>query len=656
MVIKNSTSNTTHIHDGLFFPPTSYIQSLSEQELVSSLRRLYLAARDKKRERYPNWQRNYRLLNNTSSTPYTPNWAPIPRDSEIYPYISSMVAWMSDQNTMVDVYPAADPHSPYYDFMSHIANDLAAVVYSTWQTEGYSNQIKLCLWDTFCYGTGILKNVWDNSISDGYGNAVIRRVDPYAFYPDPNATSLDDCEYMVEQRQMSLNELYRRYPSSAPAVEAKNLGPEQSDRPSYTGISEGTSPANPGIINGVNISFSKPNSKNKAYAPIPMVTVYEYWIKDNVYTKDELGDDSTDTNTNTTNTNTNTNTDINTDIGTSTDTNTIEKSPTSAVSKSKPDSSPSEYTNLNHECSERWRLIVVADGQILMDEWVDEIWAHGQHPYERYVFDDIGEFYGISLVDHLAYPQIYINRLLTAMQQNAELTGNPVLLEAANSGTSRVGVVNRPGQRISLQGAAAGQSNLPRWLQPPQMPNQILDLIQFWISRIENITGLSAIVKGATPTQRNSEGVLSSVQEAAFVRIRAGLANLEYTLERCIRKIADLIIENYNEPRIVAIIGETGIQSSLALSARHFEIPTKKGASPLKYALTIKAGAASPTSRQARVNEADQLYAMGGLDRQSLLEAHQYPHVDVIMDRIRQGIADGTFGPPNARQRSGRSS
>lgn len=609
------TSNTTNIQDGLFFLPSPNSSSIKDDELVANLRRLYLAARDKKRERYPSWQRNYRLLNNTSSTPYTSNWAPIPRDSEIYPYISSMVAWMTDQTTLIDVFPAADPHSPYYDFMSKISNDLSAVLYSTWMTEGYNSQIKLCLWDTFCYGTGILKNVWDNSLCDGYGNAVIRRVDPYAFYPDPNATSLEDCEYMVEQRQMSLNEIYRRYPNHAPVVEAKGTSADPSDKPAYTGIGsgDGLAPPNPGSINGINLNFSRPNAKNKGYAPIPMVTVYEYWIKDNVYSEEV------------------------TEEG-------IEP----------PDDKDNEYTERN--CDSRWRLIVVANGQILMDEWVDELWDHGQHPYERYVFDDIGEFYGISLVDHLAYPQIYINRLLTAMQQNAELTGNPILLEAANSGTGKIGVMNRPGQRIALQGAAAGQSNLPRWLEPPQMPQQIMELINFWISRIENITGLSAIVKGATPTQRNSEGVLSSVQEAAFVRIRAGLANLELTLERCTRKIADLIIQNYDEPRIVAIIGESGIQSSLALSARHFNIPTKKGATPLKYSLMVKAGASMPTSRQARISEADKLFAMGSLDRQSLLEAHQYPHIDVVMDRIKQGIADGTFAPPGARQRSGRSS
>jgi hypothetical protein len=187
------------------------------------------------------------------------------------------------------------------------------------------------------------------------------------------------------------------------------------------------------------------------------------------------------------------------------------------------------------------------------------------------VFDDIGEFYGISLVDHLAFPQIYVNRLLTALQSNAELTGNPIFMEPVNSGLARTAIINRPGQRLKVSGPQAMQ-NRPDWLTPPPMPAQVMDIIQFWINRIENILGLSALQKGITPTQRNAEGALNMVQEAAFVRIRSALSNLQSCLQRCAVKLCDLIVDNYTEPRMMAMVGKDGEMTAKALAGRHFYV------------------------------------------------------------------------------------
>jgi len=300
----------------------------------------------------------------------------------------------------------------------------------------------------------------------------------------------------------------------------------------------------------------------------------------------------------------------------------------------------------------KWRVYVLAANQILFEEDAEDLWSHEGHPYERYVFEEMGEQYGIALVDHLAHPQIYINRLLTALQHNAELVGNPIFIEPSNSGLGRTAIQNKPGQRLTVNANAMQSGAKPDWLQPPQMPDSVRQLVEFWIARIENISGLSAAIKGGAGAQnRTPEGVVSSIQEATFVRIRSALANLETTLARATMKLADLIIDNYTEPRILAVVGPTGKQSALALTARHFVIPTKKGATPLKYQLLLQAGASMPTSRQARVAEADKGFAMGTIDRIGWYEAHQYPNWQIMNQRITQAIATGQWNPPGARQK-----
>jgi hypothetical protein len=520
---------------------------------------------------------------------------------------------------MVDAVPNADPGSPFFQYASDIANDLSAVLYTNWLIEDYLKQTKLMLWDTFIYGVGLLKAVWDNDRDGGLGNAMICRVDPWAFYVDPEATSLDDMEYCVEVRRMSLDAFERRYPNARMVQEATGTATIAYDqKPRLFSDQGGQQYANAGQIPGSGTFgslgsdvvgyFGRPTSPKDVSSKRGSVVVYEFWLRENETWVDDYRD--------------------------------IPK-----------DDRPSEET---HAVS-RWRVMVMAQGEIVLDEYADDLWSYGSHPYERYCFDDIGEFYGISLVDHLSYPQIYINRLLTMMQFNAELVGNPVFLEPTNAGTNRIPMINKPGLRLPVTGAAAMTAGGgPRWLEPPNMPDFVMSLIEFWIQRIENTSGLSALQKGKAPNQRNAQGVINQVQEAAFVRIRSALQNYEKTIEQITFKLADLVIDNYNEPRIVAIVGQEGENTSKVLFSNHFSVPGREGMQPLKFTVQIRAGASTPTSRQGRQDEADKMYAMGAIDDLALLQAHQYPHAQEIIERKEKKMQQGLFNPPGARQRAQR--
>jgi len=278
-----------------------------------------------------------------------------------------------------------------------------------------------------------------------------------------------------------------------------------------------------------------------------------------------------------------------------------------------------------------------------MNEKAEDLWSHGRHPYVRYVQHDMGDFWGISLVEHLAPAQLAINRLLAALQHHAELCGNPVMLEDSRSGIPRQKITNIPGQRLTKN-----QGSEVAWLVPPDMPQGVRDLVTFWINEMERISGLSAMVRGATPTGRNAQGVMDSVQESAFVRVRLALRNLERTLAAAGDLMGNLIVENYTMPRTTAIAGPTGQKSMLALKARHFYAPNFAGADPMKFSLYVQAGSALPISRSARSQEADTMFAMGAIDAQAVLEAHDYPDRRQILERVN--AMKGIGIPPGAEQ------
>lgn len=442
-------------------PPRARQQN-DDAQYLNYLRTIFIQARRDKQPRIDSWNRNYKIINNRYQSAQFASWAPQPRDSEVYPICSSLVAWLTDQEPDVGFSPASDPNSAYYAQVLKVTADANNVFETSWLNEEYDREYKKMLWDGLTCGTGIVKSIWDNAAADGAGNAVVRRVDPYRFYPDPQATCLDDCEYMVEVKQMSLDQVQRMYPDTAFLLYTG--GNERlDDRPKLYGSS--TLPkANLGFLPSGNALWSGRNKPGGPPQASALYMVYEYWLKENTY--DELDVD---------------------------------------------ENSPGD----NAYAIPRWKCVVVCGGNILFEEWADDLWSHGNHPYDEWRFDDIGEFWGISLVDHLSLPQLYINRLLTALQQNSELCGNPIFVEPANSGTSRTAITNRPGERLSVQ-SSSQSANLPRWLTPPSMPASVMDLVNFWISRIENTAGINGMQKVRIPNN-----VLVTIQSTRFRKVHS---------------------------------------------------------------------------------------------------------------------------------------
>jgi hypothetical protein len=522
---------------------------------------------------------------------------PQPRDSQVYPVCAALVGWMMDQKVSFEITPSSDPKAPAYIFWSSLANDLERVMATNWLLEGYHRSDRLVVWDAITYGAGIYKSVWDGSAADGLGNARLVRADPWAFYPDPAATSMEDMDYCVEVRRMSWDEFERRYPDARTVTEASSFisGSEPMDRRPDLGMDTDRAPkANLGALPGGNIRWSGPRP-GRDYTADDGVVVYEFWLRENRTKEDDADPDGVDV-------------------------------------------------------VDGWRLVVVANGQVAMDELAGDLWDCGRHPYTRYAFDDMGEFWGTSLVEHLAHPQIYLNRLLTALQHNAELTGNPIFIDPSNSGLDRVGIVNRPGQRLRVNTSAmtGGASAGPQWLTPPSMPDGVRQLVEYWGGRMKSIAGLEAF---DMPRERQGERTVHQAQEAAFVRVRDAIRGREAALSEAGNLLAQLIVENYDAPRMTAIVGAQGEKTALALVGRHFWNATPEGAMPLRFSLQIQAGSSRPTNRAQRAGEAQTLRALGAIDLLSMLQMMEVPNAEEIYKRL-QAEAQAGIQPASARQRA----
>lgn len=571
--------------------------SESELRVMGEVMRLFQQARAHRRPLVAQWEASYRMLYNEFWPQGRSSWKPSPALPEILPIVDALVSWETDQSPRYTVAPQALPHSDFARFFSQLAQNLETVLDASYQVNAEELQWAMANWDKYVFGTGVIKTTWDMTLCGGMGDAISRRVSPFAFFPDPQASTLEDANYLIEVRRMSIQELDRRYPGSANLFKEGGFDHDIDAQPTQLDNGGNSQPprANPGAISPVTVPmFGNPGTARYHSIDLPGITVIECWIREH-------------------------------ETYSATDLNTRETIP---------------------RVYDRWRLVVVAGNRVILDTPADNLWSHGQHPYDRVVLRDVGEFWGRSLVTSLTSAQKMVNRLLAAMQQNIELVGNPVFKDVA--GTSRTQITNRPGQRVPTTPTGKDSD----WLKPPQLPAAFDQMLKYYLQRMETISGLSAIARGSSPSGRPSEGVVDSIQESGFVRIRSSLKHLEASMRSAGFKRASLIAENYTTDRIVAIAGPGGERTSLALKARHFQIPTSSGALPLQYQLLVDVGSRQHTSRIMREDRAVQLYTLGAIDEQALLEDVQYPNAQEVAGRVEKKRQDGMMAEAGKRERA----
>lgn len=544
-------------------------------QLSGQVRQLFNVARDAKRPLVSRWNTNYLYLRNRPNQVSLGQSRSIPLIPEIFPIIASKVGWKIDRRFRTTVTSAAVLNTDYYADTSSLANDLAAVLDATYQINLEGQEITRAIWDGENYGTGILKTSWNPGLSGGLGDAMTTRVDPYTFYPDPHARSLDDANYLCEVRTMSIQEADRRWPGSA-RVLSESFYNEDAPEAMTQVESWSTFPrANPGAMTpGHTPQYGMVGGGFLHTTDTPGVTIIECWMRCHDAVKD--------------------------------------------------DQAP-----LGYRIEDYWRVVVICGNHVLMDEPATNLWSHGLHPYSRYVPQDIGEFWGFSTVEMLIPTQRTVNRLLSAFVMNLELSGNPVMVDDLRAGISRTQATNRPGSRYTV----ASGSRVD-WMKPPPVNAQFMEVIRYCLQRMEAVSGLAAVTRGGTTPGRNAQGVMDAMQEAAFVRIRMELRQLEYTLTDAGKKKASLITENYTEARTLAIIGPDGAKKMLDVKPRHFMCPTESGEVPLEYTLLIDAGASEHTSRKVREDLALSLANMGMLDARAVLEAVDWPGRDSVAKRV----------------------
>jgi hypothetical protein len=558
-------------------------------ELVQRLTNIYNMGKQAKGNMLNEWKRNFRLTMNRSSSAL-PAAAGI-RANEVFPTIDSRIGWMTDQEISCSITPAADPFSAWFATQDILAEQLECVINSVYVTDQWYAEVVKMLWNSAMYGAGFLKVGWDHGLENGYGQAVIKSTSPWCLYIDPFCESLDDAEFIIEVHTMSEGQIERRFPTASLRkirraltsgdTSKEHVPPTQEQNVPRQGylipIDAGQGPTTWGPPGGAPQPYSE--------QPYRAVNVYECWIKENCMEW-----------------------------------------------ITPPDPAHAPYPVIVSE----WRVIVHSGGEILLDEYAQNLYHTNRHPYVRYVDVETGELWGSALVRDIGPCQVAMNRLLALLQNNIEYTGNPIFVGVKHSGMDRSTFINRPGRIYDVDGGPSAQNAKPQWLNPPTMPSVIIQFLEWWREEIERLAGMQGGQRGEIPSGRATDKQVSATQEAGFIRIRSAQRNLELCLRKAFELVANIIIINYDVPRTAAIVGPEGEMNAVRLAANHFYCPGPDGPAPLRFAMLVNAGSSKPTSRAARISEAVQLLQLKVVDRQYVAQAFRVSHWQAVLKRVQE--------------------
>lgn len=234
------------------------------------------------------------------------------------------------------------------------------------------------------------------------------------------------------------------------------------------------------------------------------------------------------------------------------------------------------------------RTIVIGDH--IADDGCNPF-GHGRVPLAAYhAYRKGNGFYGYSDIDRIASQQEYLNRLYSLLIDAAILTSNPTWLIPTEAQIADEDITNAPGAIIRGETMLL---KLARREPGPNMPAYVFNLLNFTIGQIREISGLSESATGGKAKGQMAAETVSMYQEAAGIRHRQGIRNVEAAECEIGMQYAANVAQFYTEPRLVRIKDEAGVERPIAFVGMDLAAPMR---------VSVKAGSQLPTSPSARLN------------------------------------------------------
>lgn len=278
-------------------------------------------------------------------------------------------------------------------------------------------------------------------------------------------------------------------------------------------------------------------------------------------------------------------------------------------------------------------------------------------------------YYGTVISDAIPV-QRELNRSLSQIVEYKNKTISPRM--SAPVGSLRKRPDNMPGG-VDEYLVIAGQK--PEWQQTPALPPYIFDHVREMRSRIMDIFGIAEVTEGQLPPNVEAGISIDLLQEMSTDRLAPTISKLEECVAMAGNMITALVAANFDENRILDIIGTTkrakvnaflrfkhSLTNGLIIKCEAGSMyPRTRAGRQARVLQLVEAGLIDPIMAQKFLDVAD----MGGLRGELEADENQVEReieamltgapinpraLNQAMMQVQQAIAEGLVDPMQAQQ------
>lgn len=249
------------------------------------------------------------------------------------------------------------------------------------------------------------------------------------------------------------------------------------------------------------------------------------------------------------------------------------------------------------------------------------LWNHFPF-YKADSYEDTTLTWGFSMAEQTGDILKRINELISRIDAYCSLALLPPLILPIDSGVTKKHVNNKPG--LQLYPITAAVAAGIRYLQVPDPPRVLFDMLNFYISVFDRICQIEDADRGQVPSGVIAASAIVALQERGAVMIRQKIRSVDF-LVRQRGRITISHFQNFGvDPELVDVQGNAVQIHGVALAGRKFNYVVESGSTVAKTNLQVQ-------------EQAVELYKLNAVDRQALLEVLNFPGWKQIIERVGEG-------------------
>jgi hypothetical protein len=210
----------------------------------------------------------------------------------IRPIVETKATIALDAQISTSVKPTSLSHANF-EYLEQI-DSVSDMINDVWNSVKRENEMQATqqkiVRDGLVFGIGIAKASWDQSADNGLGNVDISRINPLDFFPEPEASTVKNANYIFVRRRVSKFDLinqYRNNPKVLDIIDSLEKGKEQK-----IDLGEETN-----IVQGYENKEDSGQTYLRAGGNVPGATstnftLYECYLKDDTIFQPIKGDQS----------------------------------------------------------------------------------------------------------------------------------------------------------------------------------------------------------------------------------------------------------------------------------------------------------------------------------------------------------------------------